>query len=682
MAKKKKGQKTVLEAVDTLSHLADLDVEKPEQVEWLDPAKIEQNQEAIRETFQTVNSYLQHMYQKDRGELARAQTQKGLRAMIQLAGEAVDKVDQYTELFRGAHTKDETISEFKKLQHFYLTKVFSKIKQDTGEELWELESEFAGTDEGRHVLKDLETVRQDRDYELFYMTHDDGTVFFSSNLLKHLRLVGNFDETFISVEREDTLSKLDVMLDRDLHVSAQKVLQECSDLIDLFYKEVLQHKDNETLMCITKAIMALLLAANPKNLMTNTKNKCVTDYWNDFISYLRLGLQTENYEKWRGVKKQPELYQICLKLMHRMCHALFLRSGASRDDLALLYHFVGKDLKQGIWVSLAEADDKMLQELQNYPSGPLMKILKMFRKQEEKEGFDPVMQNNAPGQIFTLTTEDLHTTIIHMPAPVHMATVDTGEITAEFRGYLHSLGERKHLYVDLQDRNSWKERFRSKLLEDMSQKGEFSQNLHFVALSKDSHFYYQIEQYAKVENAKQFCQLCVEQILGGSENGFYFPSGKTPKEWLTPLVKFIHTHFFANTETVDRKQKLDFIEILYFFITLRYLDQEKPDVLNFSCKDGIDTGAAAAAAFYGFTRMLSSETPWTENDRNCFLFTLFVPALSIRHRSIDSSRLQRMLSALEHFEGVLKEKRDEVLKGCAKILPEIPLKKLKISEVA
>ena len=179
MAKKKKEQKTVLKAVDTLSHLADLDVEKPDQVEWLDPAKVEQNQNTIRDTFQTINTYLQHMYQKDRGELSRSQTQKGIKAMIQLAGEAVDKVGQYTDLFKGAHAKDYTILEFKKLQQFYLSKVFSKVKKETGEEAWELEGQLTRGDEERQVLKDLETVRQDRDYELFYMTYDDGTPFFT-----------------------------------------------------------------------------------------------------------------------------------------------------------------------------------------------------------------------------------------------------------------------------------------------------------------------------------------------------------------------------------------------------------------------------------------------------------------------------------------------------------------------
>ncbi len=186
--------------------------------------------------------------------------------MIELAGEAARKVDQYAELFPKAlqdtQGKEESISEFKKLQQFYLSKVFSKVSKASAEEQWEQEGGELDTDNERQVLQDLDTVRQDRDYELFYITHDDGTPFFTSNLLRHLRMVGNFDETFISSdEREDLLSQLETALDRDFHLSAQKMVQECTDLIDLFYREALQHKDHDTLMQMNKAIMALFLAA-------------------------------------------------------------------------------------------------------------------------------------------------------------------------------------------------------------------------------------------------------------------------------------------------------------------------------------------------------------------------------------------------------------------------------------
>jgi hypothetical protein len=183
-----------------------------------------------------------------------------------------------------------------------------------------------------------------------------------------------------------------------------------------------------------------------------------------------------------------------------------------------------------------------------------------------------------------------------------------------------------------------------------------------------------------MSEAGQFCSSCIQEVLGG--DGFYFPAGKTPKNWIEPLVRFIHKQFFMDKSRLDRKQRLDFIEILYFFITLRYLDEQKPDVINFSCKDGVDGGAAATASFYGFTRMLSSKSAWTEHDRDGFLLALFGPAILTRHRPINTGRFHRALSALEHFEHILQAHRDKVLKACAEILPDIPLKSITITEAA
>jgi hypothetical protein len=259
-------------------------------------------------------------------------------------------------------------------------------------------------------------------------------------------------------------------------------------------------------------------------------------------------------------------------------------------------------------------------------------------------------------------------------------TLEKGEIVPEFKGYLHSLGTQRHLYVNLQDRTAWKESLRSTLLETLSQKGEFSETLLLITLPKDTDFYHQMKEYGEMSEAEQFCSSCIQQVLSGE--GFYFPAGKTPKGWIEPLVRFIHKQFFMDKEVLDRKQRLDFIEILYFFITLRYLDEHKPDVLNFSCKDGVDSGAAATASFYGFTRMLSSKSPWTEHDRDGFLLAFFGPAILIRHRCIDTGRLHRALSALEHFELILQAHRDKVLKACADILPDIPLKHITIADVA
>jgi len=686
MAKKKRGRITVLEAVDNLSHLADLNVEQKEETEWTDPAKVQENQDAIRETFRTLTAYLQHLYQKEREELGNPQTQKGIQAMMQLAGEAVDKVGKYTKLFKGAHTRDESIPEFQQLQQFYLSKVFSKVKHEKPAEAWEDAGSEREMEDERQALKDLEAVQQDDEYELFYIYKEDGTPFFTPQLLRHIRMVGNFDESLMSKDHEDMLRRMEVILDRDLHVSAQEILAEATDLIERFYKEALQHRDQEGPAALSKAVMALMLAANPKNLLHNTHVKPCVDYFIDFETYLRRAVESADYHQWRTLppEKITPFKSLCLKLAHYLCNALFLRSGARHEIMSFIRDVVENRAVElpTLWGTLSSVDTALRAELRKYPSGPLMKILKVFRYEEEKKGFDPLIQKNPPSHIFNISSEMTHTSIVHLPCPVHQELIDRVTITPEFKGYLRSLVNRKHLYINLQDRTSWKEHARSSAIEELSKQGEFTEVLHVVTLAKHTDFYHQINDYAEIANAKEFCKLCETQINSGTECGFYYPQGLITPKIVQGLVGFVYEQFFHQKPGFSRKERLDFIEILYFFLILRILDAQNPDVVSFSDKDGVDAGAAMAASFYGFARMISTMKPWTEEDKNFFLFAFFGSALLIRHRSIDPLVLQRALSALDHFETVMKEKRDTVLKACAALFPELPLTQIKVSEVA
>jgi hypothetical protein len=568
MAKKKRGRITVLEAVDNLSHLADLDVDKKEATEWTDPAKIQENQDAIRETFRTLTAYLQHLYQKERTELGNPQTQKGIRAMMELAGEAVDKVGKYTKLFKGAHVRDETIPEFQQLQQFYLSKVFSKVKHEKPVESWEEE----GNEEMKgelQALKDLEAVQLDDEYELFYIAKDDGTPYFTPQLLRHIRMVGNFDESLMSKDREDMLRRMEVILDRDLHVSAQEILAEASDLIERFYKEALQHREQEGPASLSFAVMALMLASNPKNLLHNSQGKSSVDYFIDFERHLRKALESQDYTHWRStsLEKLTPFNNICLKLSHYLCNALFLRSGARHEIMSFIRDVIENRAVElpTLWGTLSSIETTLRSELRKYPSGPLMKILKAFRYGEEKKGFDPLIQKNPPSHIFNLSSETTHTSIVHLPCPVHQEMIDRVTVTPEFKGYLRSLVNRKHLYINLQDRTSWKEHARSSAIEELSKQGEFKEVLQVITLAKNTDFYHQINDYAEINKAQDFCELCVTQVMSGTDCGFYFPEGLITSKIVKGLVAFVYEQFFPpKARTISQRKARFYRDFLLF----------------------------------------------------------------------------------------------------------------------
>ena len=677
MAKKTKKKISVLDAVDRLSNLAELDVEKPFEVTWLDPQHREEAKEKIQETFHVVSDYLHHLYQKDRTEIDSPLAQRGIRAVMQLAKEAALKVGKYTDLFK--ETVD--ISAYEELRQFYAGKIQHRFKKGPEKEAWENQLTEGGLEPEMRALKDLEMVRKDHDYELFYITKQDGTPFWSPHLLKHVRWVGNFDEAILSEEVENPLDQIDVALDRDFHLSAKQIDDDASDLIQEFYREAMQHKANPFVAALLKACMALYLAENPKNLAHNAQGKHSLDYLTDFVRYLREAILSEGYIKNIAVAEEEltPFDRTCVQLTHVFCGLLYLRSQAHDDILRLIDHFAvhrseGAEL---LFPSLQSYDQALREKLAKIPSGPVLKVLKAFRSEEEYEGFDSHLLHNLPHKLFSLTAEGLDISFLHVPSPTRQTVIDQAEIYPEFIGYLRFLSPRKHLLVNFQDRTSWKEHVRSLSLEKFSH-GE----LLVISLPKETDFYHQVHEYANIDEAKAFCHILHEQVMSGEECGFHFPSQFPVQKMADDLIPFIHEEIFHGKRSLSSAERRDFIELFYLFLLLFCIDKEKPDCVSFTCKDGIDTGAAEAAAMYGFTRLLSNNKPWSENERAFFLFSLYGPALLLRHRVIEKGRFERTLTALERFEQEMKNSRPAILKRCSDLMPGLPLSKLRASEAA
>ena len=303
-----KKRLSILEAVDHLSDLAELNHD----------SSAETNETKIKETFQTLNDYLKHLYHKERSQLKSPQTRRGLQALMQLAGEAMEKVGKYTEIFKETLSKEGVIPEYQQLQQFYLSKIVTPKEQK--QEKTEPEEELEELDLERQALKDLDSVRTDHDYELFYVRKEDGMPFFHHNLLRHLRLVGNFDETLIPSETENPFLKMKIILDRDFHTAAKEILREGATLFEEFYKEGMKFKGMIFIACLNKAIMALMLAANPRNLFHNTTGKHCLDYFVDFQVYLRQALRSEDYHRFStsSPEKIEPFFLFVLKLQNQI----------------------------------------------------------------------------------------------------------------------------------------------------------------------------------------------------------------------------------------------------------------------------------------------------------------------------------------------------------------------------
>jgi len=139
------------------------------------------------------------------------------------------------------------------------------------------------------------------------------------------------------------------------------------------------------------------------------------------------------------------------------------------------------------------------------------------------------------------------------------------------------------------------------------------------------------------------------------------------------MIETVHSLFFAKKETLTRKNRLDFIELFYHFLTQQIIEWTQPDLISFASKDGIDRGAAAAAGFYLFLRLFSDTSNWKKEERDQLLSILYAPALLVRERLLDIQRLHRMVSALSLLEAALTTDRKALFRALS---PRIALQRL------
>lgn len=177
----------VLDAVETLSQLSQVsDKSHPELIP---------QPERIKKAFETIKVYLHDLYDQKQMLLKNHDYLASLKAVMIIAEEAFDKLDLVSKIFM-TKKSDLGESEFNHLFDFYLKKINYKVEHVAGEVFRHAQEEKQRALSDTHGLKNLEVIRKDTDYELFYIKDEEGLNHFSKNLLRHTQLLGTFDELF------------------------------------------------------------------------------------------------------------------------------------------------------------------------------------------------------------------------------------------------------------------------------------------------------------------------------------------------------------------------------------------------------------------------------------------------------------------------------------------------------
>ncbi|MCB1108786.1 MAG: hypothetical protein KDK44_03940, partial [Chlamydiia bacterium] len=511
-----------------------------------------------------------------------------------------------------------------------------------------------------------------------------GTSFFNRDLLRHLRLVTDFDESLVEIQSIDPLTKIVLLHDKEMFASAKQIRADVTHDLNQFYKDAMNHRDLPLVSDLNSACMALMLASNPRHLMGTSFGKPCVSYFADFQMYLRQILTSTNYLQLISNPIDPDdhINQNILHLSHGLAYAFFNRLGHREEALSFIYGLIAKsDQKQSgsLWNHIIDIHEEIYGLLKAFPNGPLFKALDVFQPGADFRGFDPIAQGNLPSKTYVVSFRNFHTDCLRMPSPTAQRYIQKAEITQEFQAFIRQLASHKrgdqHLIINLQDRTSWEEHARCEALEKAQGYAELANNLVVVTLPKYTDFYHQSDIYLQVSNADDFLSLVLEQVKSGEECGFFFPSTFPLKQavaFTEKALPIIHKLFFASKNTLTRKNRLDFLEIFYHLLTLKIIEEIQPHSLSFTCKDAVDVGAATSAGFYAFLKLMSRSYDWQEDEKDFLVWMLFGPALSVRERTIDLQRLSRTVSALSSISAELEINREKVLKACAPLY-EFPL---------
>jgi hypothetical protein len=707
---KVKDEMSILEAIDFLSSLSEIDVtissralgEKERDTlhphRWLDQKLIAKNQEIITYAFRSILHYIQDIHEKHPEQLKDEQILKGLQSILSILDEAVEKIEKFTDLFKESPALDSLmeLDDYRKLQEYLTSNIlpyFSEEEDYWQEDLGVQEEDLVGV--AKKGLRDIEDTKEDKLYDLFYIKKENHKPFYDYDMVRRLKLLYDFDQLIEQDQEENSFIRIRQLQDKDFYQKAASILNASSYLVGSFYKDGMKLKGVPFVAAMNKTLMSLMLAANPRNWQNSSSSQdgCIfkssAEYFGDFHCYLREALTSPEYKKMLKTRSDSTnpLYQTCFLLVHKLCAAYFLTVSLQKETVSFIRRMIhtGSKMTQvqeptgkhpSLWKELLWEDDSIRQVLQKQPSGPIRRIIESFLKGEIGKGWDPLSSKNIPTHLFTLEGNRKEVAFLRMPAPLMQKSIQNADVSVEFENFLKGclLGDKhqKFLLVNLQDRTTWEEHARSEALEDFSKKEDLVRVFSLIGLPKKTDFYFQKDVYKDVDDASIFTRQLFEQFEGREQCGFYWPEGYEDESnsFAKDCIQMIHTVFFHKEKNLKIRDRQNFIEIFYFFLTLKAVDIFHPDYMALSCKDGVDTGAAASGCFYSCLRMLVSDKPWSEEEKDLLLWILYAPALFFRERAIQKDELHRVTSAMQTFQEALVNQKSLLLKECKKLYKE------------
>jgi len=646
------------------------------------------NLDAVKHVFKMILHHLKTFYRDEYTFVSDVKSVESIKTIMVLVGEAAKKMDKLTTFFKMNQKSSVTeLKEYKQLQEFYFRRFSRRIDEGVlGKWILALSQQVfkekapAAEGDGRksikanHVFIDLDGIRKDTEYELFFIRKEDGSRFFSPQLIRNSKLVCDFGNYFHGNKADDPLVDVNMWIDRSIHSYAENILRTCGAKIDMFFFNLKKHRNHELVNALNKALMALMLAGNKANLLRNNPLKSCSEYFYDFQQFMKEALSNREYQKMLVYPPEAsnDLAHMLLETVYAICFSLYT-SMQGYQEITHVIHQLLKEANQeqflehveaaksakSIWSALVSDYSAMSKLIKRHPNGPMRKTLDILENGNYHH-YDPMRQGNMPMEMYSLYMADERIVNLRIPSPVHQENIQKAFVTDQFTAFLRSLKTNpvynRLLIFNLQDRTSWKEHARCVALEDLQSQDDFKEHLAVVTFAKDTEFYLQIAPYHTENHADVFMEQ-FKVHLSGEGSGFSFPEVIRKElfpKFVDQTMASIHRIFFSGKNVLTREQRIQFIEIFYLFMQMKILDIVKPNAFSFTCKDAIDVGGAANAQFYAFLKILNGES-LSESDWELLNSIIYSSPIIVRERLMLPDRFHAMTNVIRLIERTKEE---------------------------
>ncbi len=655
----------VLDAVETLSQLSQAtDKSHPELLP---------QPERIKKAFSTINQYLSGLYESDQMLLKNHDYLASLKAVMVIAEEAYDKLDLVSKIFSTAKSNLGE-SEFTHLYDFYLKKINYKVEHVAGEMFRHAEAEKNNALSDTHGLKNLEVIRKDTDYELFYVKDEDGLNHFSKNLLRHTQLLGTFDELFLFFQGDDPFVKLKFIEDRVKQKRALEIRQDLAPRIDYFLKESFRFKKQVFIGQSCQMLISLFLASYPSLALQNDPFKACYEYFNDFMGFLSSLILKAEFFKTSSTKELISDKGVIAsqRFIAGVIKSLFTTKNEIKYLAEHLYQFIPRPKIESFspisfFDKLLEFDQSLRKFLSNFPSGPLMKALDFIKEEQKPTSFDP-MRTYLPQNLLNLSHNEKTTTVILTPSPTVQSDVISCDIDPIFHVFLQQLEGQSTLMINLEDPHHIYSKARVRAVLSLEKPDLLCSVIPRLGL-----LYSQADIYSFINETEEFKKVIFSQFE--EEEGFNYSESKLYKKDMTPIFNMVLAVFFDNKKSLELRERLVFIELMQLFMAVSLIDKYQVDNLIIMCKDGLDNSNVMGLSLYALVQLINNNQLLDKFNLDLFISELYGPAMTVRDRPVLEDSFVRMAGALSLLQAkLLKEPSNR-----KKILEAVPiLKELKL----